>query len=72
MHDIHINYTSIDLFHEKGFNYSDGEFAEFDGITFHPNYEAKTFNWLKNNIDFKKEKTLLWVVGAEPKLKGEN
>lgn len=72
MHNIDVEYTSIDLFHQKGFNYSDRAFAKFDGITFHPNYEAKTFNWLIHNIDFRKEKTLLWVVGAEPELKGEN
>ena len=64
-----INYN--DLFHRKGFKYENGIKAVFDGIEFHPNYEAKTMSWLKyeSGIDYKKEKTLLWVVGAYPKIK---
>ena len=68
--NIKINYEIIDLFHEKGFKYEKGLNENIDGIKLHPNYEAKTYNWLKNNIDYKKEKTLLWIVGCEP-LQGE-
>lgn len=68
LNNMYREYTIIDLFHQKGFKYEDKLYKSFDGIDFHPNYEAKTFNWLENNIDYKKEKTLLWVVGAEPKL----
>ena len=68
LNNIVMEYNIIDLFHQKGFKYEDKLYKSFDGIDFHPNYEAKTFNWLENNIDYKKEKTLLWVVGAEPKL----
>lgn len=63
-----MKYNIIDLFHQKDFKYENKLYKSFDGIELHPNYEAKTFNWLENNIDYKKEKTLLWIVGAEPKL----
>ena len=68
--NIKINYEIIDLFHEKGFKYEKKVFETIDNIKLHPNYEAKTYNWLKNNIDYKKQKTLLWIVGSEP-IRGE-
>jgi len=61
-------YTIIDLFHQKDFKYETKLYKSFDGIDLHPNYEAKTFNWLEQNIDYNKESTLLWIVGAEPKV----
>lgn len=64
--NIKIEYKIIDLFHEKGFKYEKRLEMEHDGIIFHPNYEAKAYNWLINNLDINKEKTLLWVVGCEP------
>lgn len=72
MNDIFMKYKIIDLFHQDGFKYEDKVYEEIDGIQLHPNYEAKTYNWLKQNIDYNKEKTLLWIVGAEPKIKEEN
>lgn len=63
LNDIDFNY--IDLFNTKGFKYEKKEKGEHYGIKFHPNYEAKTYNWLKDNIDYKNEKTCLWVVGKE-------
>ena len=68
--NVGIQYTTIDLFHTKGFKYKDRVYKSIDGIDLHPNYEAKTFNWLENNIDYKNERTLLWIVGAEPHLSG--
>ena len=67
INNIMMEYTIIDLFHQKGFKYENKLYKSYDDIEFHPNYEAKTFNWLENNINYKKEKTLLWIVGAEPK-----
>ena len=63
-----------DLFHRKGFVYEKGLKAIFGGIQFHPNYEAKTLSWLMNEsgIDYQNEKTLLWVVGSEPKGRKNN
>lgn len=69
LYGIFPEFKIIDLFHKKNFHYEDELYEEIDGIELHPNYEAKTYNWLKNNIDFHKEKTLLWIVGAKPKLK---
>lgn len=60
------NYEMVDLFHQPKFKYEKGVFEELDGITLHPNYEAKSYRWLKNNIDYKREKTLLWIVGSKP------
>ena len=37
----------------------------YGNINFHTRYEAKTFCWLKDNIDYKKEKTCMWIVGGE-------
>ena len=65
--DIHIDYEIIDLFHQKGFKYEKGLRQSCDGIVFHPNYEAKTYDWLIHNLDYKNEKTLMWIVGGEPK-----
>lgn len=65
-YNIEMEYNMIDLFHTKGFKYEVGVRAVCDGIELHPNYEAKSYNWLINNIDFKKEKTLLWIVGSKP------
>lgn len=70
-YNINANIVYHDLFHRPNFKYESGVKAMFDGIELHPNYEAKTFLWLKNesNIDWEKEKTLLWIVGAYPKLR---
>lgn len=54
----------IDLFHQPGFKYENGLIEYIDGIKLHPNYEAKTYNWLKR-ADLK-GKTLLWIVGSKP------
>lgn len=61
--DVKFNY--IDLFNTKGFKYEKKEFAKHYDIVLHPNYEAKTYNWLKNNIDCHSQKTCLWIVGGE-------
>lgn len=56
--------TYIDAFNEfKGFKYENTMNEEYYGIKFHPRYESKTFNWLKNsNIE---EKTLMWITGSD-------
>lgn len=54
----------IDLFHQKGFKYENGLTEYIEGIKLHPNYEAKSFNWIKQaNLN---GKTLLWIVGSKP------
>ena len=64
-------YEYVDLFHSTNFRYEKGFYEEVAGIKLHPNYEAKTYNWLKNNLDFQKEKTLLWNTGVKPLLERE-
>lgn len=55
----------VDLFNTKGFRYEKKELAKHKSVNFHPNYEAKTYNWLKENIDYKNNKTCLWVIGGD-------
>lgn len=61
----------VNLFSQKGFSYEKREYSVIRlkdySLELHPNYEAKVNNWIVNNINPGKEKTLLWVVGVEPK-----
>lgn len=65
-HEIKQSYTMIDLFHTKGFKYEVGVKESIGNIELHPNYEAKAYRWLKNNLNYKEQKTLLWIVGSKP------
>jgi hypothetical protein len=55
--------------HETGFSkYSDHFKGEsYDGINFHPTYEAKMWRWLTQNqeLDYD-DSTAFWVVGSAP------
>lgn len=62
---IEAHYNMIDLFHQPSFRYEDGLKRNIGEIQLHPQYEAKSYDWLKNNID-QSEKTLLWIVGSKP------
>lgn len=53
----------VDLFNSKGFAYEKQQYEELDEIVFHPNYEAKTYNWLKSS-EYNNKDTLFWVVGG--------
>ena len=64
-------WTSYSL-HETGFSrYSDHFKGEsFDGINFHPTYEAKMWRWLRQNDYFSCDgKTGFWIVGSAPDVK---
>lgn len=58
--------------HDTGFSkYSDHFTGEsFDGINFHPTYEAKMWRWLRQN-DYitPNDKTGFWIVGSAPSVK---
>lgn len=54
-----------DLFHTPGFSYEKPARAIWGGIRLHPHYEAKTMLWFRNS-GLDPEKTLFWIVGAEP------
>jgi len=55
--------------HDTGFSkYSDHFKGEhFDGINFHPTYEAKMWRWLtqNNQLDYD-DRTAFWIVGSAP------
>jgi len=43
---------------------------EYDGIKFHPTYEAKMWRWLRENNKLDKDdKTGFWIVGSAPSTK---
>ena len=47
--------------YSKSFNFKiEGEYI--DDI-----YEGKAYDWLLKNIDYKKEKTMMWLVGKRPR-----
>ena len=54
------------LHDNKYASYSDkfkGE--EYDGIEFHPTYEAKMWRWLKEKDDLDyDDKTAFWIIGS--------
>jgi hypothetical protein len=61
--------------HDTGFSkYSDKFNGEnFEGIEFHPTYEAKMWRWLNQahtsaNVLPKNDSTAFWIVGSAPKL----
>lgn len=66
LYDMEARYTMIDLFHQAGFKYEKGLHQVCDGIELHPNYEAKSYDWMIHNLDTKNEKSLLWIVGSKP------
>ena len=35
-------------------------------------YEGKAYDWLLKNIDYKNEKTMMWLVGKRPRLEDIN
>ena len=69
MYEIEIkmdNVIYVDAFNElKGYKYENVMKEQWGDIVFHTRYEAKTFRWLKNNIDFDNETTCMWIIGGE-------
>ena len=78
-----LNYIGIDLnalpfkwnhysLHDSGYSkYSDHFNGEsFDGINFHPTYEAKMWRWLKGTNQITDDDSLgFWIVGSAPQMK---
>lgn len=48
----------------KGYKYEDTQRASYGGITFHPRYEAKTFNFMTKYLS-RSARTLMWVTGHD-------
>lgn len=60
------NLIYVDAFNElKGYKYENTLSKEYDGIVFHSRYESKTFKWIEDNINYKDESTLMWIVGGD-------
>lgn len=60
------NFKYVDAFSTlKGFKYENIKNESYGNIVFHKRYEAKTFSWLKDNINYKDEKTCMWIIGGE-------
>ena len=58
--------------HDTGYSkYSDNFNGEsFDGINFHPTYEAKMWRWLRENSPIvPNDQTGFWIVGSAPDVK---
>jgi 1-aminocyclopropane-1-carboxylate deaminase/D-cysteine desulfhydrase-like pyridoxal-dependent ACC family enzyme len=78
-----LNYIGVDLnklpfkwdhysLHDTGYSkYSDHFNGEsFDGINFHPTYEAKMWRWLKGTNQITDSGNLgFWIVGSAPQMK---
>jgi 1-aminocyclopropane-1-carboxylate deaminase/D-cysteine desulfhydrase-like pyridoxal-dependent ACC family enzyme len=56
--------------HDTGYStYQDMVKESFDGIEFHPTYEAKCIRWLKEKGWVNEDDTsMFWIVGSEPKI----
>lgn len=56
-----------DLIGEGYITYQKPVYESWDGIRFHPTYEAKVVRWLKDrNLRLHSRATTMWIVGAEP------
>ena len=47
--------------YSKAFNF------EIEGEYMDDIYEGKAYDWLLKNIDYKNEKTMMWLVGKRPR-----
>lgn len=61
-------------YHQSGVSYDKIIKKEYQGIEFHPRYEAKVFEYMEKNFPeiLFSNKTLFWIVGSEPKLEKLN
>lgn len=53
------------LFNEKGFEYKKQATFSIGDIIFHPQYEAKSFQWIISNKPFSLRKNIFWIVGGD-------
>ena len=63
-----VNTEYRDLHGQGVYSYSDTVKASYEGIEFHPRYEAKAWTWASNHIpgDLFRSKSMFWIIGAEP------
>lgn len=62
-----VRYVAV---HGNPYSYTDHVKASFDGIEFHPVYEAKMWSWLEERGGIARDnKSLFWIVGGKPSVK---
>lgn len=63
--------TTFDVFGDGYTNYNKLRPFSHNGLTFHPRYEGKCWNYIKDNLSvfrpFINDRTLFWIIGSEPK-----
>ena len=65
------NYNSFEMVAHKA-AYSKPFNFEIEGEYMDDIYEGKAYDWLLKNIDYKNEKTMMWLVGKRPRLEDIN
>lgn len=60
-------FNSFEMYAHKA-PYSKGYDVKVNGEYIDDIYEGKAHHWMVNNVDYKNEKTLFWVVGKRPRL----
>jgi 1-aminocyclopropane-1-carboxylate deaminase/D-cysteine desulfhydrase-like pyridoxal-dependent ACC family enzyme len=63
--DLRLSLNFYSLYSAPGYDYEKKQKFNWGPITFHPQYEAKTFSWYFDNVTSDKGKTLFWIVGGE-------
>ena len=60
------NYDPLEMIAHKS-PYSKSFNFEIEGEYMDDIYEGKAYDWLLKNIDYKNEKTMMWLVGKRPR-----
>lgn len=59
----------LDIHSIPKYDYQNEVKCSYEGITFHPTYEGKMFDYLKENLpELINDKTLFWIVGSKPSM----
>jgi hypothetical protein len=69
--ELRYQFETHDVFANDYTNYEKLMPFSYQGQTFHPRYEGKCMNFIKENLNvfrpYMNDKTLFWIVGSEPK-----
>jgi hypothetical protein len=64
------NFIEHDLIDSGYTSYEDLKEFNYDGLKFHPRYEAKTWCYMKDHLDefrpYLNDKSLYWIIGSRP------
>jgi Alpha-glutamyl/putrescinyl thymine pyrophosphorylase clade 2 len=71
VHKIGYDITTFDVFANGYTTYEKMMPFSLNGLSFHPRYEGKCWNFIKDNLTsfrpYINDRTLFWIVGSEPK-----